>query len=83
MHTQEVLVSGRACMYVCIYVCMYVCMSVTGIRFEYTSYIWFTNFLARSALRFTSAATVVVRWRTQGTEDDDWLGSELRGTEDD
>jgi len=30
-----------------------------------------------------SAAVVIVRWRTWGTEDNDWLGNELRGTEDD
>jgi len=30
-----------------------------------------------------SAADVFVRWRTWGTEDNDWLGNELRDTEDD
>ena len=30
-----------------------------------------------------SAEAVFVRWRTWGTEEDDWLGNELRDTEDD
>jgi len=32
---------------------------------------------------FASAAAVFVRWRTWGTEDNDWLGNELSDTEDD
>ena len=46
---------------------MYVCMSVTF----YDQYTIF------------SASAVVVRWRTQRAEDDDWLGNEPRGIEDD
>jgi len=54
------------------------------------------NFLARGALRqrpqslcdgglrnSASAEAVFVRWKTWGTEDDNWLGNELRDTEDD
>ena len=64
------------------YVCMYVCMSV---RYGYMIWVYELHTVQEppSTLCSASAAMVVVRWRTRETEDDDWLGNELRGREDD
>lgn len=75
VHAQEVLVSGRVCMYVCTYVRL---LRVYDLSIRVT-----LVYELLSTWRSASMAKAVLRWRTWGTEDDNWLGNKLRGTEDD
>ena len=60
-------------MYVCMCVCMYVC----PLRLTINDFCMFTYFLAL----WRSASEVIVQWRIQRTDDDNWLENEPRGTD--
>ena len=85
MCTTAVIVSGHMLVIVFIrmFVCVYACMSV-----HYVSMINIRLFCIVGVLpsMWHSASAVVVRWRTwsaRSTEDNDWLGNEPKGIEDD
>ena len=66
-------------MYLRMYVFMYVCLSVMFYNLNNYTSIHIVHVLPSS---WRSVSAVVVRWRTQRTEDDDWLGNKPRGIED-